>query len=37
MLRAEDVAQTFLFQILQQRTTASVATVDGGNIDAILR
>jgi NAD(P)-dependent dehydrogenase (short-subunit alcohol dehydrogenase family) len=36
-VRAEDVAQTFLFQVLQQRTTASVATVDGGNIEAILR
>jgi len=36
-VRAEDVAQTFLFQALQQRTTASIATVDGGNINAILR
>jgi len=34
---AEDVAHTFLFQVLQQRTTASIATVDGGNINAILR
>jgi hypothetical protein len=34
---AEDVAQTFLFQVLQQRTTASIATVDGGNINASLR
>ncbi|MCK5813677.1 MAG: bifunctional aldolase/short-chain dehydrogenase [Cocleimonas sp.] len=36
-VRAEDVAQAFLFHALQQRTTADVSTVDGGNINAILR
>ena len=30
---AEDVAQAFVHQALQMKTTASVTTVDGGNID----
>jgi rhamnose utilization protein RhaD (predicted bifunctional aldolase and dehydrogenase)/NAD(P)-dependent dehydrogenase (short-subunit alcohol dehydrogenase family) len=34
---AEDVAQAFLHQALAERTTASVTTVDGGNIAAALR
>jgi rhamnose utilization protein RhaD (predicted bifunctional aldolase and dehydrogenase)/NAD(P)-dependent dehydrogenase (short-subunit alcohol dehydrogenase family) len=34
---AEDVAQAFLHQALQLRTTADVTTVDGGNIAAALR
>ena len=34
---AEDVADAFLAQALALRTTASVTTVDGGNIAAILR
>lgn len=34
---AEDVAQAFLHQALQIKTTADVTTVDGGNIAAALR
>jgi rhamnose utilization protein RhaD (predicted bifunctional aldolase and dehydrogenase)/NAD(P)-dependent dehydrogenase (short-subunit alcohol dehydrogenase family) len=34
---AEDVAQAFLHQALALKTTAAVATVDGGNIAAALR
>jgi rhamnose utilization protein RhaD (predicted bifunctional aldolase and dehydrogenase)/NAD(P)-dependent dehydrogenase (short-subunit alcohol dehydrogenase family) len=34
---ADDVAQAFLHQALAERTTASVTTVDGGNIAAALR
>ena len=34
---AEDVAQAFLHLALAQRTTASIATVDGGNIAAAPR
>ena len=34
---AEDVAQAFVHQALALRTTASVTTVDGGNIAAALR
>jgi NAD(P)-dependent dehydrogenase (short-subunit alcohol dehydrogenase family) len=34
---AEDVAQAFLHQALELKTTASVTTVDGGNIAAALR
>jgi rhamnose utilization protein RhaD (predicted bifunctional aldolase and dehydrogenase)/NAD(P)-dependent dehydrogenase (short-subunit alcohol dehydrogenase family) len=34
---AEDVAQAFLAQALALKTTAGVATVDGGNIAAALR
>lgn len=34
---AEDVAQAFVHQALQERTTAGVTTVDGGNIAAALR
>ncbi len=34
---AEDVAQAFLAQALALKTTASVTTVDGGNIAAALR
>jgi rhamnose utilization protein RhaD (predicted bifunctional aldolase and dehydrogenase)/NAD(P)-dependent dehydrogenase (short-subunit alcohol dehydrogenase family) len=34
---AEDVAQAFLHQALALKTTADVTTVDGGNINAILR
>jgi rhamnose utilization protein RhaD (predicted bifunctional aldolase and dehydrogenase)/NAD(P)-dependent dehydrogenase (short-subunit alcohol dehydrogenase family) len=34
---AEDVAQAFLAQALALKTTADVATVDGGNIAAALR
>ncbi|RWF15245.1 MAG: SDR family oxidoreductase, partial [Mesorhizobium sp.] len=34
---AEDVAQAFLHQALAERTTASVTTVDGGNIAAAMR
>jgi rhamnose utilization protein RhaD (predicted bifunctional aldolase and dehydrogenase)/NAD(P)-dependent dehydrogenase (short-subunit alcohol dehydrogenase family) len=34
---AEDVAQAFLHQALQLKTTANVTTVDGGNIAAALR
>ncbi len=33
----EDVAQAFLHQVLAERTTADVTTVDGGNIAAALR
>jgi rhamnose utilization protein RhaD (predicted bifunctional aldolase and dehydrogenase)/NAD(P)-dependent dehydrogenase (short-subunit alcohol dehydrogenase family) len=36
-VRAEDVAQAFLHQALQLKTTANVTTVDGGNIAAALR
>jgi len=36
-VKAEDVAQAFLDQALALKTTASVTTVDGGNIEAILR
>ena len=34
---AEDVAQAFVHQALALRTTASITTVDGGNIAAALR
>ena len=34
---AEDVAQAFVALALSEKTTASVATVDGGNISAALR
>ena len=34
---ADDVAQAFLHQALALKTTASVTTVDGGNISAALR
>ena len=34
---ADDVAQAFVHQALALRTTASITTVDGGNIAAILR
>jgi rhamnose utilization protein RhaD (predicted bifunctional aldolase and dehydrogenase)/NAD(P)-dependent dehydrogenase (short-subunit alcohol dehydrogenase family) len=34
---AEDVAQAFLFQALELKTTADVTTVDGGNIAAAMR
>ena len=34
---AEDVAQAFLFQALELKTTGDVTTVDGGNIAAALR
>ena len=34
---ADDVAQAFLHQALALKTTASVTTVDGGNIAAALR
>ena len=33
----EDVAQAFVHQALELKTTADVTTVDGGNISAILR
>ena len=36
-VRPEDVAQAFVHQALQVKTTADVATVDGGNISAALR
>lgn len=36
-VKAEDVAQAFLSQALALKSTAGVATVDGGNIEAILR
>jgi NAD(P)-dependent dehydrogenase (short-subunit alcohol dehydrogenase family) len=34
---AQDVAQAFVHQALETKTTANVTTVDGGNINAILR
>ena len=34
---AEHVAQAFLYQALEERTTGDVTTVDGGNIAAALR
>ena len=34
---AEDVAQAFLHQALELKTTGDVTTVDGGNIAAALR
>src|ERR1700759_438098 len=34
---AEDVAQAFLHQALELKTTGDVTTVDGGNIEAALR
>ncbi len=34
---ADDVAQAFLHQALELKTTANVTTVDGGNIAAALR
>ncbi|MGI9286148.1 MAG: hypothetical protein ACR2P1_12235 [Pseudomonadales bacterium] len=34
---AMDVAQAFLIQALALKSTANVTTVDGGNIEAILR
>jgi NAD(P)-dependent dehydrogenase (short-subunit alcohol dehydrogenase family) len=36
-VRAEDVAQAFVFQALMLRTTGAVLTVDGGNVAAMLR
>jgi rhamnose utilization protein RhaD (predicted bifunctional aldolase and dehydrogenase)/NAD(P)-dependent dehydrogenase (short-subunit alcohol dehydrogenase family) len=36
-VRAEDVAQAFVFQALMPRTTGAVFTVDGGNVAAMLR
>ena len=36
-VRAQDVAQAFVHLALQTKTTASVTTVDGGNIAAALR
>jgi NAD(P)-dependent dehydrogenase (short-subunit alcohol dehydrogenase family) len=36
-VRAQDVAQAFVHLSLQMKTTASVTTVDGGNIAAALR
>ena len=36
-VRAEDVADAFVWLALAQRTTACVVTVDGGNIEASLR
>jgi rhamnose utilization protein RhaD (predicted bifunctional aldolase and dehydrogenase)/NAD(P)-dependent dehydrogenase (short-subunit alcohol dehydrogenase family) len=36
-VRAKDVAQAFVHLALQTKTTASVTTVDGGNIAAALR
>jgi NAD(P)-dependent dehydrogenase (short-subunit alcohol dehydrogenase family) len=34
---ADDVAQAFLHQALELKTTGDVTTVDGGNIEAALR
>jgi rhamnose utilization protein RhaD (predicted bifunctional aldolase and dehydrogenase)/NAD(P)-dependent dehydrogenase (short-subunit alcohol dehydrogenase family) len=34
---AEDVAQTFVFAALMERTTGAVITVDGGNVAAMVR
>ncbi len=34
---AEDVAQAFLHQALELKTTGDITTVDGGNIAAALR
>jgi NAD(P)-dependent dehydrogenase (short-subunit alcohol dehydrogenase family) len=34
---ADDVAQAFLHQALQLKTTGDITTVDGGNIAAALR
>ena len=34
---AEDIAQAFVHQALEMKTTANVTTVDGGNISAALR
>jgi NAD(P)-dependent dehydrogenase (short-subunit alcohol dehydrogenase family) len=34
---ADDVAQAFLHQVLELKTTGNVTTVDGGNIAAALR
>jgi NAD(P)-dependent dehydrogenase (short-subunit alcohol dehydrogenase family) len=36
-VRADDVAQAFVHQALAERSTAGVSTVDGGNINAVLR
>jgi NAD(P)-dependent dehydrogenase (short-subunit alcohol dehydrogenase family) len=36
-VRAEDVADAFVFLAKADRTTAAVITVDGGNIAAALR
>jgi rhamnose utilization protein RhaD (predicted bifunctional aldolase and dehydrogenase)/NAD(P)-dependent dehydrogenase (short-subunit alcohol dehydrogenase family) len=36
-VRAEDVAQAFVFQAIMLRTTGAVFTVDGGNVSAMLR
>ena len=36
-VKPEDVAEAFVHQALQLKTTADVTTVDGGNIAAILR
>lgn len=36
-VRAEDVAQAFVFLALMLRTTGAVLTVDGGNVAAMLR
>jgi len=34
---ADDVAQAFLHQALEMKTTGDITTVDGGNIAAALR
>ena len=34
---AEDVAESFYFQLCLDKTTANIITVDGGNIEASLR
>ncbi len=36
-VRAEDVAQAFVFAALMRRTTGAVLPVDGGNVAAMLR
>jgi rhamnose utilization protein RhaD (predicted bifunctional aldolase and dehydrogenase)/NAD(P)-dependent dehydrogenase (short-subunit alcohol dehydrogenase family) len=36
-VRAEDVAQAFVFQAKMRRTTGNTVTVDGGNVAAMLR
>jgi NAD(P)-dependent dehydrogenase (short-subunit alcohol dehydrogenase family) len=36
-VRAEDVAQAFVFAALMRRTTGAILPVDGGNVAAMLR
>ena len=36
-VRAEDVALAFVHQALEERSTAGISTVDGGNIAAAMR